>query len=83
MASDDLDDEAPDSREDIYTALHDGIVNGSITGRLPTRAALARRHRVSEWTIGRAIRRLKADGLVVTRGGSGTWVTPPRRPPKD
>lgn len=67
-------EEAPDSREEIYELLRAGILDGSLRGHLPTRETLAARHGVSPSTIGRAIRQLKADGLVVTRGGRGTWV---------
>lgn len=74
MTSDDLDDAAPDGRDAIYAELRDGIVGGTITGQLPTRRELAQAHRVSEATIGRVVRRLKAEGLVVTLGGRGTWV---------
>ena len=73
VAGDD-DEVAPDSREEIYAQLRDGILDGSLRGRLPTREVLAARHRVSVETIGRVIDRLKSDGLVVTRGGRGTWV---------
>lgn len=78
MTPDDLDDAAPDGRDAIYAELRDGIVAGSITGQLPTRRELAQAHRVSEATIGRVVRQLKADGLVVTLGGRGTWVAKPR-----
>lgn len=68
------DDEVPDSGDEIYAELKRGIIDGSLRGQLPTRAVLAERHRVSVWTIGRVIERLKNEGLVVTRGSRGTWV---------
>lgn len=71
---DDQRDEAPDSSEEIYALLRDQILDGALRGRLPTREVLADRHGVSVWTIGRVITRLRNDGLVVTRGGNGTWV---------
>lgn len=67
-------DEAPDSGEDIYNDLRKGILDGTLRGQLPNREVLAAKHRVSVWTIGRVIDRLKNEGLVVTRGGRGTWV---------
>ena len=72
-------EEAPDSSDDIYATLRAQILDGTLRGRLPTREILAERHGVSVWTIGRVITRLRNDGLVVTRGGNGTWVA--RREP--
>lgn len=66
--------DVPDSGAEIYESLRQQILSGELTGRIPTRDALAAKHRVSVWTIGDVIRRLKEDGLVVTRGGNGTWV---------
>lgn len=43
-------------------------------GRLPTRAQLAERFDVSPATINEALKRLRRDGLIVTRQGSGTFV---------
>lgn len=42
--------------------------------RLPSSRALMARHQVSPVTVTRAIGRLSAEGLVVTRPGSGTYV---------
>ncbi|MGH3374070.1 MAG: PLP-dependent aminotransferase family protein, partial [Actinoallomurus sp.] len=42
--------------------------------RLPSSRALMARHQVSPVTVARAIGRLSAEGLVVTRPGSGTYV---------
>lgn len=42
--------------------------------RLPTRARLADRFGVSPATINEALKRLRRDGLIVTRQGSGTFV---------
>jgi DNA-binding transcriptional MocR family regulator len=52
--------------------------------RLPSSRALMARHKVSPVTVSRALGRLAAEGLVVTRPGSGTFVaerTPPGPPP--
>lgn len=68
--------DVPDSGEEIYAALRQQILSGELTGRLPTRAFYADKHGVSVWTIGDVIKRLKEEGLVVTRGGNGTWVVP-------
>jgi DNA-binding transcriptional MocR family regulator len=42
--------------------------------RLPSSRALMERHRVSPITVSRALAMLAAEGLVVTRPGSGTFV---------
>lgn len=66
--------DVPDSGAEIHESLRNQILSGELTGRIPTREALAAKHKVSVWTIGDVIARLKAEGLVVTRGGNGTWV---------
>ncbi|MEV0644054.1 PLP-dependent aminotransferase family protein [Phytomonospora sp. NPDC050363] len=49
--------------------------------RLPSSRELVERFHVSPVTVSRAIAHLSAEGLVVTRPGSGTFAaTPPRRP---
>lgn len=68
--------EIPASGEEIYAHLRRQIVDGKLTGRIPTREALAAEHGVSVWTIGDVVKRLKAEGMLVTRGGNGTWVAP-------
>ncbi|MFE4825485.1 PLP-dependent aminotransferase family protein [Streptomyces sp. NPDC056672] len=53
-------------------------------GKLPSSRALVDRYRVSPVTVSRALARLAAEGLVVTRPGAGAYrapartVTPPR-----
>ena len=44
------------------------------TGRLPSEDQLARRFEVARSTIGRALRDLQQQGLIVRRAGSGTYV---------
>jgi DNA-binding transcriptional MocR family regulator len=48
--------------------------------RLPSSRALMARHQVSPVTVSRAIGLLSAEGLVVARPGSGTYVAAPARP---
>ncbi len=49
--------------------------------RLPSSRDLVDRHRISPATVSRAIALLAAEGAVVTRPGSGTYVAPrPRQP---
>ena len=57
--------------------LRSGIFDGSLTpgARLPALHALAQQAGVNVNTIRAVYRRLEQDGLVVTRHGSGTFVT--------
>src|SRR5262245_17278820 len=48
--------------------------------RLPSSRALTTGHQVSPVTVARAIGLLSAEGLVVTRPGSGTYVAERGRP---
>jgi DNA-binding transcriptional MocR family regulator len=48
--------------------------------RLPSSRELVRRYEVSPVTVSRAIALLAAEGAVVTRPGSGTYVAPRSRP---
>ncbi|MFG1948644.1 PLP-dependent aminotransferase family protein [Nonomuraea sp. NPDC048826] len=60
------------------------LVAGLTPGdRLPSSRELTERHRVGPGTVSRAIATLAAEGLVVTRPGSGTFVAPRRREPGD
>ncbi|KAF4411120.1 MULTISPECIES: PLP-dependent aminotransferase family protein [Streptomyces] len=48
--------------------------------KLPSSRALVERHRVSPGTVSRALARLAAEGLVVTRPGAGAFRAEPPRP---
>src|SRR5919201_1688659 len=48
--------------------------------RLPSSRSLMNRYQVSPVTVSRAIRLLAAEGLVVARPGSGTYVAERTRP---
>ncbi|MBC6462372.1 PLP-dependent aminotransferase family protein [Actinomadura sp. HBU206391] len=70
--------------EDSSIAILTGTLRGQISGlrpgeRLPSSRELMERHRVSPVTVSRALGVLAAEGLVVTRPGSGTYVAD-RRP---
>ncbi|WP_114809620.1 FadR/GntR family transcriptional regulator [Paraburkholderia kururiensis] len=69
--------------EQIYTDILNRILEGEYKegDRLPTEHALAERFETSRPTVREALARLRADGIVVTRHGSGTTVA--RRPDPD
>ena len=64
------------NRSDICAVLRSEILNGKYDGyaRFPSEPLLARRFGVSRSTITRALDRLKQDGLLVSRKGSGSRV---------
>ncbi|HEY3600061.1 MAG TPA: FadR/GntR family transcriptional regulator [Paraburkholderia sp.] len=67
----------------IYGDILNRILDGEYQEgeRLPTEHALAERFDTSRPTIREALARLRADGIIVTRHGSGTTVA--RRPDPD
>ena len=62
----------------VVQALKDDIVGGvyPVGSQLPTEDELCSRFAVSRYTIREALRRLREDGLVSSRQGSGTTVIP-------
>jgi GntR family transcriptional regulator/MocR family aminotransferase len=69
---------------DIYERLRQRIAVGGLPNgaRLASSRALARELGVSRNTVVAAYEALAADGLLVTRHGSGTRVRAPRNPEK-
>lgn len=69
--------------ERIYSDVLSSILEGEFKegDRLPTEHALAERFRTSRPTVREALARLRADGIIVTRRGSGTTVG--RRPDRN
>ncbi|MFP3271168.1 MAG: GntR family transcriptional regulator, partial [Paraburkholderia sp.] len=67
----------------IYGDILNQILEGEYKEgeRLPTEHALAERFETSRPTVREALARLRADGIIVTRHGSGTTVA--RRPDPD
>jgi len=67
----------------IYSDILNRIIEGEYQegDRLPTEHALAERFETSRPTVREALARLRADGIIVTRHGSGTTVA--RRPDPD
>jgi DNA-binding GntR family transcriptional regulator len=64
----------------VAHALKDDIVRGvfPVGSQLPTEGDLSRRFAVSRHTVREALRRLREDGLVSSRQGVGSVVSPPR-----
>lgn len=69
----------------LYRRIRDGVVAGSIApgSRLPSARTIAREEGISRNTVEAAFSQLQAEGFVVRRVGSGTWVSEnlPDRPP--
>ncbi len=66
----------PRLSETIHRELERSILDGSLPGgeKLPTEHALAERYAVSRSVVREAVARLKAEGMVEARQGSGTYV---------
>ena len=62
--------------ERIYARVLEGILSGDFghPGKLPTEGALASRFGVSRPTVREALSRLRSDGVIETRRGSGSHV---------
>lgn len=58
----------------LAAILRKQIEDGEITDRLPSIMDLVERHQVAPNTVQRALRVLKAEGLIVGRQGRGTFV---------
>lgn len=69
--------------DQVYERILEQIVSGQLAEgtRLPPEIELARAFDVSRSTLRQALGRLQADGLIVSRRGSGSYVG--RRPPPD
>jgi DNA-binding FadR family transcriptional regulator len=66
----------------IHASVLDAILRGEFTqgARLPTEGELAERFGVSRATVREALSRLRSDGIIETRRGSGSHVSiPPAR----
>lgn len=64
----------------IYDCIADEIVTGYLTSgeRLPSRRAMSRQMGVAERTVENAYHKLLSDGYIVSRPGSGYYVSPER-----
>ena len=64
----------------VYENILEKLISGQLGQgvKLPTENELARLFRVSRPTVRQALSRLQADGLVVSRKGSGNYIS--RRP---
>ncbi|WP_338665215.1 FadR/GntR family transcriptional regulator [Pararoseomonas sp. SCSIO 73927] len=68
--------------EEVYERLRDLLASESFPrdSRLPGEVELARRFSVSRPVLRQALARLRAEGHVVSRPGSGSYVREPTRP---
>lgn len=64
--------------EELADLLRAELHRYSVGGKLPSSRALVERYRVSPVTVTRALARLSAEGLVVTRPGAGAYRAEPR-----
>lgn len=62
----------------ITVILRGRITRGEITGRLPSEKRLSQEFGVAIGTVRKAVAALRAEDLVETIRGWGTYVTPPR-----
>jgi DNA-binding FadR family transcriptional regulator len=69
--------------ERIYARVVEGILRGDfgVGGKLPTEGELATRFGVSRPTVREALSRLRSDGVIETRRGSGSHVVSPAGTP--
>ncbi|WP_020521444.1 aminotransferase-like domain-containing protein [Catelliglobosispora koreensis] len=67
----------------LISTLRSAVDELSPGDRLPSSRVLVERYRVSPVTVARAVAQLAAEGAVVTRPGSGTYVAPRARAAKD
>ncbi|WP_067281294.1 aminotransferase-like domain-containing protein [Streptomyces jeddahensis] len=69
------------SVDDLAKRLREEFDRYSPGGKLPSSRALVERFRVSPVTVSRALAQLAAEGLVVTRPGTGAFRAQPRTTP--
>jgi GntR family transcriptional regulator, transcriptional repressor for pyruvate dehydrogenase complex len=67
----------------VYAGIIEAMSNGEFpeNGRLPTETELAQQYSVSRPTVREALSRLRLDGLIASRRGSGSYVL--RRPDRN
>ncbi|MGI5868208.1 MAG: winged helix-turn-helix domain-containing protein [Kiritimatiellia bacterium] len=67
----------PAQSDKIAQILRDNVFNGSLKpgDKLPRREALARYFKCSQSALQRAIKQLRADGILTTHGNKGTIIT--------
>ena len=71
----------PNLAEQVANALRERVSGGALApaARLPTEAALSRQFEVSRTVVREAVSRLKSEGLLMSRQGSGVFVRPDAR----
>lgn len=67
----------PSAATEIFTVLRREILNGkySCNDKFPSEQMLVRRFKVARTTVRLALNRLKEDGILETRNGSGTYLS--------
>lgn len=68
------------SGQDIYRILQERILNGKLSGKLPSTAELSREFKVSHNTVQKVVDQLKLYGLVFGRQGKGVFVSENKPP---
>lgn len=73
----------PNHGDEIYSRLHSRILDAIYPtgGKLPSEPALCREFGVSRPVVREALARLRAEGLIVSRQGAGTFVQQISGPP--
>jgi GntR family transcriptional regulator len=67
-------DSAVPPYEQVAKMLRDEIVEGTLSGQVPSIHTIALHHQVSHRTAARALSILKGEGLVVSEPGKGHFV---------
>lgn len=76
-------DRGPPPWRQVADSMRRRIADGEWTGRLPGEKTLAQQYGVAMGTVRKAVAALRAEGLIVTEKGWGSYVAgtkPPRNP---
>ena len=71
-------DSAVPPYEQVAKMMRDEIVQGSMTGRIPSVHTIAEHHHVSHRVAARAVEILKGEGMIIDVPGEGEFVRHPR-----
>jgi len=70
-------DSGPPPWMQLAAILRGRITSGELRGMLPSEKALSQEYEVAIGTVRKAVAQLRAEGLVATQRGWGTFTTPP------